>query len=121
MLHRATKVLFFGYYNGCLRFFLPQTPRDIRSHEKGERVTGAGRRSYNEYLNDDSAEGVGGKYAGMRLSAEEQEVRMVEAIRHYMNPLHVYCRLRDVGVSKGLAVLICRIYERLIFKYFLTR
>jgi hypothetical protein len=43
---------------------------------------------------------------------------MVAAIKHYMNPLHVYCRLRDIGISRNAAMFVCRIYERAIFKYF---
>lgn len=43
---------------------------------------------------------------------------MVAAIKHYMNPLHIYCRLRDIGISRNAAIFVCRIYERAIFKYF---
>ncbi len=43
---------------------------------------------------------------------------MVAAIKHYMNPLHIYCRLRDIGISRNAAIFMCRIYERAIFKYF---
>jgi hypothetical protein len=42
-------------------------------------------------------------------------------LKHYMNPLHIYCRLRDLGLGKGQAAFLCRIYERKIFKkYFST-
>ncbi|MFC1823065.1 hypothetical protein ACFL9T_10190 [Thermodesulfobacteriota bacterium] len=41
---------------------------------------------------------------------------MGSTIKHYLNPLHVYCRLRDIGLTKGLATALCRIYERVIFK-----
>ena len=37
--------------------------------------------------------------------------------QHYLNPLHVYCRLRDLGVSKPVAVLFCRFYEWAVFKW----
>ncbi len=43
---------------------------------------------------------------------------MVAAIKHYMNPLHIYCRLRDIGISRNAAVFVCRIYEGVIFKRF---
>jgi hypothetical protein len=43
---------------------------------------------------------------------------MVAAIKHYMNPLHVYCRLRDMGISRNAASFVCRLYERAIFKHF---
>jgi len=47
---------------------------------------------------------------------------MPTAIKHYLNPLHVYCRLRDLGLAKGPAAFLCRIYERTIFtKYFLVQ
>jgi len=35
-----------------------------------------------------------------------------------MNPLHVYCRLRNVGIQKKHAIFLSRIYERFIFNYF---
>jgi hypothetical protein len=47
---------------------------------------------------------------------------MGPAMNHYLNPLHIYCRLRDLGVGKGPARFLCRIYERAIFKrYFMAR
>ena len=42
---------------------------------------------------------------------------MVAEIKHYMNPLHIYCRLRDIGISKNTAIFLCRVYERMIFRY----
>ncbi|MDY6972548.1 MAG: hypothetical protein SV775_09500 [Thermodesulfobacteriota bacterium] len=42
-------------------------------------------------------------------------------IKHYMNPLHVYCRLRDIGVAKGTASVLCRIYERCLFRCFFMK
>lgn len=46
---------------------------------------------------------------------------MTAAIKHYLNPLHVYCRLRDLGLSKGTAVTLCRIYEYVFFRPFLIK
>lgn len=46
---------------------------------------------------------------------------MASAIKHYMNPLHIYCRLRDIGFAKARAVSLCRIYERTVFKYILAK
>ena len=46
---------------------------------------------------------------------------MVDHIKHYMNPLHIYCRLRDMGIKKGKAKFLCRIYENTIFKHFLEK
>jgi hypothetical protein len=45
---------------------------------------------------------------------------MVKKLEHYMNPLHIYCRLRDFGLPKNSAICFCRIYELKIFKYLLT-
>jgi len=39
-------------------------------------------------------------------------------IRHYMNPLHLYCRLQDIGIETGTAVFLCRLHERSIFRPF---
>ncbi len=33
-------------------------------------------------------------------------------LQHYLNPLHVYCRLRDWGVSPRLATRVSTAYER---------
>jgi hypothetical protein len=41
---------------------------------------------------------------------------MGAALKHYLNPLHVYCRLRDVGFTKGQAMTMGRFYERTLFK-----
>jgi hypothetical protein len=41
---------------------------------------------------------------------------MPASIQHYLNPLHIYCRLRNLGLTKGHAAYICQIYERAIFK-----
>jgi hypothetical protein len=46
---------------------------------------------------------------------------MTAAIQHYMNPLHIYCRLRNMGLRKGRAIYLCRIYEKAIFKTLILR
>jgi hypothetical protein len=40
---------------------------------------------------------------------------MKEDIRHIMNPLHVYCRLRDCKIPKPFAVRVCTWYENHLF------
>ena len=40
--------------------------------------------------------------------------------QHHLNPLHIFCRLRGIGLPKTVAILICRFYERVIFKKFLA-
>jgi len=37
--------------------------------------------------------------------------------RHYFNPLHVYCRLRDIGLGSTGARRLCRAYERFFFRF----
>ena len=47
-----------------------------------------------------------------------QEVAMDairNAIQHHCNPLHVYCRLRGLGLGYTTAHWLCRIYERVFF------
>jgi hypothetical protein len=46
---------------------------------------------------------------------------MINAIKHYLNPLHIYCRLRDTGLSKKKAIFIGSLYEDLFFRHFLIR
>jgi hypothetical protein len=43
------------------------------------------------------------------------------ALKHYFNPLHIYCRLRDMGIAKGRVISVCRIYERSIFRPLLVK
>jgi hypothetical protein len=49
-----------------------------------------------------------------------EEAPMRLALKHHLNPFHVYCRLRDLGLGKRLASFLCRIYERAIFKRYFT-
>jgi len=37
------------------------------------------------------------------------------SIQHRLNPLHVYCRLLDRGLRKGLSIIICKSYEIAIY------
>lgn len=37
-------------------------------------------------------------------------------IRHRLNPLHVYCRLCDCGLSSERARKLSNLYERVIYK-----
>jgi hypothetical protein len=46
---------------------------------------------------------------------------MMMAIQHYLNPLHIYCRMRYAGIPRKEAVLICCIYENLIFRHLIIR
>jgi hypothetical protein len=46
---------------------------------------------------------------------------MINTFQHYLNPLHVYCRLRDLRVPKGVAIFLCKFYEQAIFNHFSAR
>lgn len=37
---------------------------------------------------------------------------MKDTFRHYLNPLHIYCRLMDVGVCHFKAQRLCRLYQK---------
>ena len=43
-----------------------------------------------------------------------QRIRL--ALEHMLNPLHVYCRLRDMGFSGGPARVVSRTYERSVYR-----
>ncbi|MBU1230205.1 MAG: hypothetical protein KKA55_10600 [Proteobacteria bacterium] len=36
--------------------------------------------------------------------------------QHYLNPLHVYCRLRDLGLPSPVARTLCAGYERVVYR-----
>jgi|GEM_PF-941604 len=36
--------------------------------------------------------------------------------QHYLNPLHVYCRLCDLGVPSGVARAVSSGYERVLYR-----
>lgn len=42
--------------------------------------------------------------------------RLCEVLRHFFNPLHVFCRLRDCKVSLPAAHALSRVWERHVFK-----
>lgn len=42
-------------------------------------------------------------------------VEKLFAVQHSLNPLHVYCRLLDWGISRRISTWICRTYEILFF------
>ena len=51
-----------------------------------------------------------------------RRIGMSPTIKHYMNPLHIYCRLRNLGIAKSWAACLVRYYERQIFnRYFMAR
>ncbi len=36
--------------------------------------------------------------------------------QHCLNPLHVYCRLREFGVHTSAAQRVCIVYERFVYR-----
>lgn len=42
--------------------------------------------------------------------------RIRGAVLHVANPLHLYCRVVDLGVPNGSARVCCIIYEATVFK-----
>jgi hypothetical protein len=43
--------------------------------------------------------------------AVEGEMRF---LTHYLNSMHIYCRLRSIGIGRDLGLYIVKRYERLI-------
>lgn len=44
--------------------------------------------------------------------------RIAKALQHRLNPLHLYCRLRDLGLPTALARSLSSGYERLVYRPF---
>lgn len=40
-----------------------------------------------------------------------------DRLRHYLNPLHIYCRLLAVGFNRNAARSISRWYEKAIYSH----
>ncbi len=38
-------------------------------------------------------------------------------MQHFFNPLHVYCRLKDMGVKTPTAHRVTRAYERYVWRF----
>ncbi len=38
-------------------------------------------------------------------------------MQHFFNPLHVYCRLKDIGVTAPTAHRMTRAYERYLWRF----
>jgi len=43
-------------------------------------------------------------------------VTFMDKIRHRLNPLHIYCRLKYVGLSQKVALGICKNYEAFVYR-----
>ncbi|MGE4551689.1 MAG: hypothetical protein AB7D57_01165 [Desulfovibrionaceae bacterium] len=42
-------------------------------------------------------------------------------LQHHCNPLHVFCKLRALGLGPGPARALCRVYERCLYRHVLFR
>jgi hypothetical protein len=42
--------------------------------------------------------------------------RIRDALTHRLNPLHLYCRLREMGLSCALARTLSKGYERAVYR-----
>lgn len=40
-------------------------------------------------------------------------------LQHRLNPVHMYCRLMDIGLARKSARRLCSVYERFIYRGFL--
>ena len=52
------------------------------------------------------------------MDTEEQKAMLQcwrYRIQHRSNPLHVYCRLVDLGMGRFISRRICTFYEKVIF------
>jgi hypothetical protein len=48
-------------------------------------------------------------------------VTLLDKIRHHLNPMHVYCRLTELGISSKHAKGLCKIYDAIFYKSILGR
>jgi hypothetical protein len=44
-------------------------------------------------------------------------LRPILGIQHRLNPLHVYCRLLDTGLSREFSGQVCQCYEIFLFRW----
>jgi len=49
--------------------------------------------------------------------------RLIIGLQHTLNPLHIYCRLLDRGLSRQVSARVCLYYEIVIYRWiaFLSR
>lgn len=40
-----------------------------------------------------------------------------DMLQHHLNPLHVYCRLRSIGMNGPMARKVSNCYERLVYQH----
>ena len=52
----------------------------------------------------------------MLFEGESMGVRIRARLHHLLNPLHVYCRLRSLGVGRELALRLAELWEKVFFR-----
>ncbi|MBU1041610.1 MAG: hypothetical protein KKF77_10980 [Proteobacteria bacterium] len=45
---------------------------------------------------------------------------MRHQLQHILNPLHIYCRLQQAGLTEALARRLCKAYERSVYRRILA-
>ena len=53
----------------------------------------------------------------MAMRPEPYAVRLMLACQHHFNPLHVYCRLVERGLSRRVALWMARVYGVVIWSW----
>jgi hypothetical protein len=48
-------------------------------------------------------------------------LKLMDKIRHHLNPMHIYCRLTELGISYNHAKRLCKIYEAIFYKTILGK
>jgi len=41
-------------------------------------------------------------------------------LQHLLNPLHLYCRLQEAGLTEPFARRLCNAYERALYRHLLA-
>ncbi|GAB6124708.1 hypothetical protein [Humidesulfovibrio idahonensis] len=41
-------------------------------------------------------------------------------LQHLLNPLHLYCRLKEAGVTEAMARRLSQAYERALYRHLLA-
>jgi hypothetical protein len=54
-------------------------------------------------------------WAGRKPGMSAKVVRKLLSIQHRFNPLHLYCRFLQRGLTRERSMMICRFYEVLVF------
>ena len=64
-------------------------------------------------------QGMLGILTDSSLSFEERVSDIALYVQHWLNPLHIYCRLIDLGCKKGPSINLCRVYDSRLYDPFI--